>query len=49
MLTLQNILYLMVVNLPSDEDMALAKQELERQRQQGTSTSQYVTRLKTSW
>ncbi|KAM5349135.1 hypothetical protein ACJ41O_008958 [Fusarium nematophilum] len=41
----KNILYLMVVNMPSDEELAQAADEIERRRRQGTKMSGILKRF----
>ncbi|KAL2682861.1 hypothetical protein Neosp_007319 [[Neocosmospora] mangrovei] len=41
----KNILYLMVVNLPTDEELAQAAEELERRRKEGNKMSNIIKRF----
>ncbi|KAM0425049.1 hypothetical protein ACHAPT_009608 [Fusarium lateritium] len=41
----KNILYLMVVNMPSDEELAQAAEEIERRRKEGAKMSNIIKRF----
>lgn len=41
----QNVLYLMIVNMPSDEELADAMAEIERQREGGFKLPGFLARF----
>lgn len=37
---LQNVMYLMIVNMPSEEELATAKREMEQEKKKGKAPSE---------